>query len=117
MFGLVRLDGTVYGMTEKFFHAVDARTGRTVWSLPGEYRDQFTATAVGEGVVYFQGRIAGVDTAPPEEGGILHALDPRARQLLWSFTYRTSSPWSFGAPVASGGALYVATNGTLLKLK
>lgn len=116
MLGLVQLDGHVYGMTEKVFRAVEARTGRTVWSLPGEYRDQFTATAVANGLVFFQGRVAGVD-AGADRGGILHALDPRTRQLQWSFTYATDEAWAFGPPVVADGALFVATYGTLLKLK
>jgi outer membrane protein assembly factor BamB len=115
MLGLVQLDGYVYGMSERVFRAVEARTGRTVWSLPGEYRDQSTGTAVADGLVYFQGRVAGVDTGP-DTGGILHALDPRTRRLQWSFTYRTDEPWAFGSPVVENGAVYVATYGTLLKL-
>jgi len=97
--------------------AIDARSGRTAWTLPGEYSNTFVGTAAADGVVYFQGRVAGVDTGPNTGNGILHAVDVQTRQVLWSFSYPTGEAWSFGIPVAADEAIYVGTYQTLLKLK
>ncbi len=115
--GLVQASGYVYGVTQGQFWAVDARTGRTAWTLPGEYSDTFVGTAAADGVVYFQGRVAGIDTGPKDSGGVLHAVDVQTRQVLWSFKYPTEEPWSFGIPVAADGAIFVGTYQTMLKLK
>jgi outer membrane protein assembly factor BamB len=79
--GLVQAGGYVYGVTAGQFWAIDARTGRTAWTLPGEYSDTFVGTAAADGVVYFQGRVGGVDTGPNDGNGILHAVDVQTRQV------------------------------------
>lgn len=115
-YGLVASGDRVFAVSDNQFWAIEAHTGSTAWSLPGEYRRFFPGTAAGEGVVYFQGRVEGVDTAPDDGQGILHAVDPRSGQILWSLKNDTKEPWSFDVPLVERGALYVATNGTLLKV-
>jgi outer membrane protein assembly factor BamB len=115
-YGLVASGDRVFAVSDHQFWAIEARTGRTAWSLPGEYRRFFPGTAAGDGIVYFQGRVHGVDTGPDDGQGILHAVDPRSGQILWSLKNQTKEPWAFDVPVVGRGALYVATNGTLLKV-
>lgn len=113
--GMVSVDGTLYGVTEHFLGAFDPSSGRTLWQLPGTYRVVTPGTATTDGVLYFQGRVAGSDDAEP--AGVLHALDLRTRKLLWSFTYPTAEPWHFGDVLPADGAIYVATYKTMLKLR
>jgi outer membrane protein assembly factor BamB len=114
--GLVAAGGAVYAISAAQFWAIDARSGRTLWTLPGTYRDNFPGTGAADGVVYFQGRVSGVDAAP-DGPGVLHAVDTRTRQVLWSFQFPTEEPWSFDVPVVVDGALYVGTYKRMLKLK
>jgi outer membrane protein assembly factor BamB len=112
--GMVYTGGTLYGVTEHFLGAFDPASGRTLWQLPGSYRVVTPATAVVGNVLYFQGRVRGVDDAEP--AGVMHALDLRTRELLWSFSDNSAGPWHFGDALPADAALYVQTANKLLKL-
>lgn len=115
-YGLVASGDRVFAVSDNHFWAIEAHTGRTAWSLPGRYRKFFPGTAAGDGVVYFHGLVEGVDTGPDDGRGVLHAVDAKSGQVLWSLKNDTKEPWSFDVPVVDGDAIYVATNGTLLKV-
>ena len=53
----------------------------------------------------------------PDDGrGVLHAVDASSGQVLWSLRNDTKEPWGFDVPVVDRDGIYVATNGTLLKV-
>jgi outer membrane protein assembly factor BamB len=115
--GLVAVANHVFAVTATFIEAVDAKTGRTAWKVPGRYRDNAAILAAADGVLYVEGHVTGVDPEPQVDRGILHALDVTTREVLWTFTHQTETPWSFDHLMAVDGGLYVDTYKRLLKLK
>jgi outer membrane protein assembly factor BamB len=117
VFDLVAAGPYVFGATEGALSAFEPRTGRVAWRVPGRYAKGVTALAAADGVLYFQGQVAGVDPEATGRHGILHALDISTRAVLWSFTRATDESWNFANPLPVDGGLYVDTYRTLLKLK
>jgi outer membrane protein assembly factor BamB len=115
-YGLVATGDRVFAVSDNQFWAIEAQTGRTAWSLPGSYRRYFPGTAADGNVVYFHGLVAGVDPGTDDGRGVLHAVDASSGQVLWSLKNDTREPWGFDVPVVDRDAIYVATNGTLLKV-
>lgn len=116
MTDLVAAGDLVIGVTTTFIGAFDAKTGRLAWKLPGTYRENVASLAVADGVLYFEGRVTGVDAAS-EDGGVLHALDLQTRAVLWTFAGGREVPWSYSHILPFDGGLYVDTYKALLKLQ
>lgn len=133
--GLVDAGAVLIGVTRNFLIAFDKATGRTVWELPGQYRENSPSTAVAGRVLYFQGHpgaspaaeiqdrilyVGGkpVASAPVLPGGRLNALDLDTRAILWSFSRPTAEPnWPFGHVAPVDGGLWVDSYQDLVKLQ
>jgi outer membrane protein assembly factor BamB len=133
--GLVDAGSVLIGVTRNHLIAFDKATGRTAWELPGQYRENFPATAVAGRVLYFQGHpgaspasevqdrivyVGGkpVASTPLLPGGRLNALDLDTRAILWSFSRPTGEPnWTFGYVTPVDGGLWVDSYQALVKLQ
>jgi outer membrane protein assembly factor BamB len=133
--GLVEANSVLVGVTKNFLIAFDKATGRIVWDVPGQYRENSPSTAVAGNVLYFQGHpgaspaaeiqgttvyVGGkpVVSAPLLPGGRLNALDLDTRAILWSFSRPTAEPnWSFGYVTPVDGGLWVDSYQALVKLQ
>lgn len=109
--------GTVLiGITTGHLIAFSKDNGRTVWEMPGEYRDSSPRPAVVGNVVYFQGSPQAKPA--PNPAGTIHALDLESRQILWSFSRTTAERnWPFGHITPFDGGLWVDSYQALVKLQ
>jgi len=91
--------GIVYiGSFDTGLHALDAKTGTTLWNYPAIAR-VFSAPVVADGIVYF-------DDAEDDSGDGVYGLDAKTGKLLWFCG--TSS--SFAAPTIANGVVYVGAD-------
>ena len=103
VFGLVDAGAELVGLTPGALMAFDKNSGRTLWQIPGQYRENSPSTAVSGRVLYFQGHpgakpagqmqgtivyVGGkpVQQEPALPSGKLNALDLDTRAVLWSFS-------------------------------
>ena len=133
--GLVDAGAVVIGVTPVAVMAFDKTTGKSAWTLPGQYRTNNPSTAVAGGVLYVQGhpgaapasevqdRIVYVGGKPVEPvkalpGGHLNAIDLATRTVLWSFSRPTAEAnWPFGYVTPVDGGLWVDSYQALVKLQ
>jgi len=116
MYGLVDGGATVIGMTAGSLIAFEKASGRTAWTVPGQYTTSSPSTAVVGNVLYFQGSPASKPAAAPR--GTLHALDLTSQAILWSFSRPTAEAnWAFGTVTPIDGGLWVDSYQALVKLQ
>ncbi|HEY3439528.1 MAG TPA: PQQ-binding-like beta-propeller repeat protein [Paludibaculum sp.] len=116
VFGLVDAGPVVAGMTSGFLITFDKGSGRTVWELPGKFRESSPAMAVAGRVLYFQGSPDGRPAVAAT--GTLYALDLDSKALLWSFSRVTAERnWAFGHVTVVDGGLWVDSYQALVKLQ
>jgi outer membrane protein assembly factor BamB len=115
--------------------AFDKSSGRTLWQIPGQYRENSPSTAVSGRVLYFQGHpgakpagemqgtivyVGGkpVQQEPALPPGRLNALDLDTRAVLWSFSRPTAEAnWPFGFVTPVDGGVWVDSYQALVKLQ
>lgn len=117
VYGLTLAGQCLVGTMKFGLLALHTRDGATAWQVPGSFGQRLPRAAVAGTVLYFQGSPA---SAPaPRDKGTLHALDLTTQKVLWSYTHpiNTAQNWSFGEPLAVDGAIWITTNGVLLKLQ
>jgi outer membrane protein assembly factor BamB len=135
LFGLVDAGSMLIGLTKNHLIAFDKASGRSLWDVPGQYRENAPSTAVAGRVLYFQGHpgakpaaeiqgatvsVGGkpIEAAPVLPGGRLNALDLDTRAILWSFSRPTAEPnWAFGYVTPVNGGLWVDSYQALVKLQ
>ena len=135
VFGLVDAGDTLVGLTRNAIVAFDKKSGKVLWQVAGQYRENSPSTAVAGRVLYFQGHpgaepaaevqgrtvyVGGkpVAQAPALPPGKLNALDLDTRAILWSFSRPTVEPnWPFGFVTPVDGGLWVDSYQALVKLQ
>lgn len=133
--GMVDAGKMLVGVTPVAVVGFDKATGRRVWDLPGQYRQNSPSTAVAGGVLYVQGHPGAkpasaaqgyivyqggkpVESTPALPGGRLNAIDLETKAVLWSFSRPTAEAnWPFGYVLPVDGGLWVDSYQALVKLQ
>jgi outer membrane protein assembly factor BamB len=91
----VEVDGVLYGLTHRNrgqFFALDARTGKTLWTSPGRQAENAAIVAAGD-----------VLMATTTEGElVVLRRDPKAFTLVRKYTVAESPIWSHPSPAGAG---------------
>ncbi|MCD4701935.1 MAG: PQQ-binding-like beta-propeller repeat protein [Candidatus Aegiribacteria sp.] len=90
-------DGRLYFGDEVVnFHCLNAYTGNTIWSVPGE---QHGSSGIADGIVFYG------EMNNPDNARVI-ALDCDTGEEIWS--YATGSNWIFSSPAITDGVVYIA---------
>ncbi|MGP4027397.1 serine/threonine-protein kinase [Actinomadura sp. 3N407] len=89
---------SVWVRSREELHAIDSGTGAVRWSLRRPFPGLAPAVAHGDALVY------DVTTAPPQEAGVVYALEPRTGRVAWQ---RRIDGRPVGSIVVAGDVVYV----------